>query len=249
MWARGAAIRPVPKYAVIDRSVLDGIESELAECGSSPGSDDGSVYFSEFEKAQPRLAAHVAGVLSRRLDATAVSLGYFLTLAIWLAFHRSCGARLRTVTQDAIRAHEAALELERTIRAERAEKPIELEDVLQQEQPAILSFVTCVGGARSDAEAAGRRRRRRRAPRLRDDPGGDPGAVARGQAPPRARAATRDARITRGVDRASPPRETAAVKTDRGGRDFSFLLRWIDPEAEARRLLDVPPWPTCAARR
>lgn len=141
MWARGAAIRPVPKFARLDRGVLDGIEAELAACGSDPANDTASLYFGEFEKAQPSLAAHVTGVLSRRLDATAVSLGYFLTLAIWLAFRRSFEGRLREVDHDAIQAHRAALELERTIRAERAEEPIELEDILQQEQPAILSFV------------------------------------------------------------------------------------------------------------
>jgi hypothetical protein len=151
VWVRGAAIRPVPKYAIIDRGVLNRIESELAnssppESSSSAaeGGDEPDIanrYFQEFEKSQPDLSRHVADVLSRRLDATAISLGYFLTLALWLAFHRTFGERLGRVTSDAIQAHGAALDLERTLRAERAHDPLELEDILQQEQPAIMAFV------------------------------------------------------------------------------------------------------------
>ena len=36
MWVRGAAIRPVPSYAVVGRDVLDAVEDELANSSSSP---------------------------------------------------------------------------------------------------------------------------------------------------------------------------------------------------------------------
>ena len=35
MWARGAAIRPVPPYAVVSRSILDQVERVLSEEGEA----------------------------------------------------------------------------------------------------------------------------------------------------------------------------------------------------------------------
>ena len=85
MWVRGAAIRPVPHYAVVDREILDRIEDELAENGLSPKSDLDDA-FGRFEKTQAALAQLSARILARPLDETALALGYFLTIAVWLSF-------------------------------------------------------------------------------------------------------------------------------------------------------------------
>ena len=39
MWVRGAAIRPVPPYAVVGREVLDAVEEELAAAGVASKSE------------------------------------------------------------------------------------------------------------------------------------------------------------------------------------------------------------------
>src|SRR5579859_5052126 len=102
MWVRGAAIRPVPRFAVVPRSTLDQIERELAD--DSPraqGELDGA--FSRFESTQPHLADAISQVLSRPLHQTALALGYFLSISVWLAFERTFGeARLRQVSADAL---------------------------------------------------------------------------------------------------------------------------------------------------
>lgn len=140
MWVRGAAIRPVPPYAVVGRDVLERIEDELA--ASAPGTkselDDA---FGRFERTQPALAAEVAQVLARPLDETALALGYFLTIAVWLAFERAFGARLREVTDAELEAAEAALKLEEELRASHANEPLDTDDVMAIEQPGILAFV------------------------------------------------------------------------------------------------------------
>jgi len=148
MWARGAAIRPVPRYAVLDAAALDRVERELASDADDasearPGAPhvDLDDAFGRFEATQPQLAERVAIVLGRPLDETALALGYFLCIAIWLAFERTFARRLGEVTADALRATEDALALEEEIRASHAEEPIDLEDVVAQEQPAILAFV------------------------------------------------------------------------------------------------------------
>jgi hypothetical protein len=140
MWVRGAAIRPVPPYAVVGRDVLDGVEDELADSGLSPRSDLDDA-FSRFERTQPALSQLAANVLSRPLDETALALGYFLTIAVWLSFERAFGARLREVADGELEAAESALRLEEELRASNAHEPLELDDVMAIEQPGILGFV------------------------------------------------------------------------------------------------------------
>jgi hypothetical protein len=141
MWVRGAAIRPVPGYAVVDARTLEMIEAELAD--DSPrarGELDGA--FARFEATQPRLADVLSDVLAKPLDETALALGYFLSISVWLAFERTFGsARLREVTADAIAATEEAIALEEELRAAHGDEPFDLDDVVSIEQPNVLAFV------------------------------------------------------------------------------------------------------------
>jgi hypothetical protein len=141
MWVRGAAIRPVPRYAVVAASTLDEIERDLAD--DSPRSReqlDGA--FSRFESSQPRLADLVSQVLTRPLDETALALGYFLSISIFLAFERTFSeARLREVSADALEATEQAIALEEELRAAHGDEPLDLDDVVSIEQPHVLAFV------------------------------------------------------------------------------------------------------------
>ncbi len=141
MWVRGAAIRPVPRYAVVAKAALDQIERELAD--DSPraqGELDGA--FARFESTQPHLADAISQVLSRPLNETALALGYFLSIAIWLSFERTFGeARLRQVSSDALSATDQAINLEEELRASHGDEPFDLDDVVSLEQPNVLKFV------------------------------------------------------------------------------------------------------------
>jgi hypothetical protein len=140
MWVRGAAIRPVPAYAVVGRDVLDDVELELADGGLGAKSElDGA--FERFEQTQPALAQHAADILARPLDETALALGSFLTIAVWLAFERAFGVRLAEVSEEERAAADSALELEEQLRASHSHEPLELEDVMAIEQPGVLAFV------------------------------------------------------------------------------------------------------------
>lgn len=140
MWVRGAAIRPVPSYAVVGREVLDRVEEELADGGLGAKVELDEA-FERFEKTQAALAQHAADMLSRPLDETALALGYFLTIAVWLAFERAFGSRLAEVTEEQRSAADAAMELEEQLRASHSDEPLELEDVMAIEQPHVLAFV------------------------------------------------------------------------------------------------------------
>ena len=140
MWVRGAAIRPVPAYALVGAAVLDAVERELAE-DTNASREDLDAAFVRFERTQPQLAERISDLLGKPLDETALALGYFLSIAIWIAFERTFAQRLRQVSADAIQATEDALSLEEELRAAHGEEPFDLDDVVALEQPAVLAFV------------------------------------------------------------------------------------------------------------
>lgn len=140
MWVRRAAIRPVPSFAQVPARVLSQIEDQLAE------DDDDSrkqldEAFTRFEQTQPALAERISTVLSGPLDETALALGYFLTLAIWLAFDELFGQDLEEVTETALSGVEELLQLDEQIRLHDPAEAVDSDDVIAMEQPDILAFV------------------------------------------------------------------------------------------------------------
>src|SRR5262245_34032791 len=104
MWTRGAAIRPVPRWAVVRLDVLEALEEELATDAETREILDCA--FTRFEELQPALADRMADVLGGPRDESALALGYFLSVAVWLGFERAFGARLGEVSGEALRAAE-----------------------------------------------------------------------------------------------------------------------------------------------
>jgi hypothetical protein len=141
MWVRGAAIRPVPRYAVVGAGTLEQVERGLAE-DSPRAREDLDEAFARFESTQPHLADAISQLLSKPLDETALALGYFLSIAVWLAFERTFeGPRLRQVSLDSLKATEEAIELEEQLRAAHGDEPLDLDDIVSIEQPNVLAFV------------------------------------------------------------------------------------------------------------
>jgi hypothetical protein len=121
--------------------MLEQIERGLADESAEARSElDGA--FARFESTQPELSDAISQVLSRPLDETALALGYFLSIAVWLTFERTFGAaRLREVSADALRATEEAINLEEELRAAHGDEPLDLDDVVSIEQPNVLAFI------------------------------------------------------------------------------------------------------------
>jgi hypothetical protein len=144
----------VPGYAVVPESHLTAIENELGR------DDDGTrteldAAFRRFEETQPHVAERMAEALRKPIDETALSLGYFLSIAVWMAFDRAFGERLVLVTEDALRATEAAMALEEELRAAHSDEPIELDDVVAMEQPHVVAFANEHVDAALDPDADG----------------------------------------------------------------------------------------------
>ena len=140
VWVRSAAIRPVPSYASVPAHVLSAVETQLSDDDHGAREKLGEA-FSRFEETQPALAAHVSELLSRPLDETALALGYFLSLAVWLAFDRQFDGALGEVTATALEGVAEALDLDEELRRADPTEAVESDDVVAMEQPHVLAFV------------------------------------------------------------------------------------------------------------
>ena len=140
MWVRRAAIRPVPLFARVSSATLEHVEGLLSE------EDDASEQrfeeaFTRFESTQGPLSSRVAEALARPMPDTALALGYFLTLSVWMGFDELFGARLVEVSDDDLQAVEASLAFDAELREGSPDDPVETDDVVAMEQPDLLRFV------------------------------------------------------------------------------------------------------------
>jgi hypothetical protein len=97
--------------------------------------------FERFERTQPALAAHVADALGQPLDETALALGYFLALAVWLAFENTHGEHIDQVNDEQLSATEELLGLDEELRRSDSAESLDTDDVVAMEQPHVLEFV------------------------------------------------------------------------------------------------------------
>ena len=140
MWVRRAAIRPVPRFAEVGEAVLARIEDDLArDADASKLKLDEA--FARFERTQPALSSRLSDELAKPLDDTALALGYFLTLAVWLGFDETFGEQVERVTDLELRGVEESLDLDEQIRLSDPAEAVDSDDVIAMEQPHLLAFV------------------------------------------------------------------------------------------------------------
>ncbi len=140
MWVRRAAIRPVSPYAELPARALSEVEDQLAEDDDAARARLDEA-FSRFEETQPVLANRISAALGRPLDDTALALGYFLTLAVWLAFDAAFRGEIEEVTETALAGVEESLQLDEQIRLSDPAEALDSDDVIAMEQPHALSFI------------------------------------------------------------------------------------------------------------
>ena len=140
MWVRGTAIRPVPSYAKVAEGALDAVRRSLSDNDEAVRTQLDEV-FDRFEREQSALATHVGDVLGSPLDETALALGYFLTLVVWMGFERAHGSYLDEVTTESIQATEELLDLDEQLRKKDPAEALDTDDVIGMEQPSLLEFV------------------------------------------------------------------------------------------------------------
>lgn len=140
VWVRRSAIRPVPGYAKVQAYCLESVRESLSEDDEDARTqlDDA---FERFERTQPALANRVAEGLNKPLDETALALGYFLTLAVWLAFEQAHSHHIDEVKAQEIDATEQLLALDEELRRADPAEALDSDDIIAMEQPHLLEFV------------------------------------------------------------------------------------------------------------
>ncbi len=140
MWVRRTAIRSVPSYARVPEHALEAVRLSLADDDDEARSQLDEA-FERFEQTQSSLAGRVADILGKPLDETALALGYFLTLAVWLAFEQTHGGHLDEISEDELRATGELLDLDEELRVSDPAEALDSDDVIAMEQPHLLEFV------------------------------------------------------------------------------------------------------------
>lgn len=143
MWVRRAAIRPVPEFAKIPAWVVERLEDELTEAIG-----DGEITptildeaLDRFENDQPVLSDHISEVVGRQKREPALGFGYFLMIAVYLAFERAFPGDIAPIEAVSIKSTEEALMLDEEIRMADSAEVVESDDVIAMEQPHLLKYI------------------------------------------------------------------------------------------------------------
>lgn len=119
---------------------MSDVEEQLSEDDDEARSRlDGA--FARFEETQPVLANRISTALGRPLDDTALALGYFLTLALWLSFDAAFKGDLDEVSETALTSVEESLQLDEQIRLSDPAEALDSDEVIAMEQPHALAFI------------------------------------------------------------------------------------------------------------
>lgn len=140
MWVRRAAIRPVPPFAELPARTLTEVEDQLSEDDDEARTRLDEA-FTRFEETQPVLATRISTALSKPIDETALALGYFLTLAVWLAFDSAFHGDIDNVTETALTSVEESLQLDEQLRLADPAEALDSDDVIAMEQPHAMAFI------------------------------------------------------------------------------------------------------------
>lgn len=155
MWVRRAAIRPVPAYAKVSEAVLSRLEDELTADAedTSDASDLMNDALERLERDQPVLAQHMTDKVGRYNKEPVVGVGYFLMIAVYLAFERAFPGDLERIDETSLASVEEALALDEEIRKVDPAEVVESDDVVAMEQPHILRYVQDHVGAALETHA------------------------------------------------------------------------------------------------
>lgn len=140
MFLRKAALRPVPRWAVVDELAIDGLEEGLGD-GQERLQQALDVGYREMDRLQPHLAEWLAGQVSSRKDELAQSVGYFLAVTVYLAFREAFPTRLSTVDEVSLRLAIDTLSADEELRANDPTEVLESDDVVAMGQPVVLGYV------------------------------------------------------------------------------------------------------------
>ncbi len=140
VFLRKAALRPVPKYAVVEAQAIEAVEQALEDDEESlqEALDTG---YRDLDRRQPVLAGWLAEEVAHRADEMAQSLGYFLAVTVFMAFREAFPTRLGEVDEGALQIALDTLEADEELRADDPLEVLDSDDVVGMTQPALIDWV------------------------------------------------------------------------------------------------------------
>jgi hypothetical protein len=140
VFLRKAALRPVPRWAVVDELAIDALEERLGE-GEARLQEVLDAGYREMDRIQPHLASWLAQEVSSPTDELAQSVGYFLAVTVYLAFKEAFPTRLEGVDELALKLAMDTLSVDEDLRANDPHEVMESDDVVAMGQPVVVEFV------------------------------------------------------------------------------------------------------------
>jgi hypothetical protein len=135
-----AALRPVPRHAVVDEVAIQGVEEQLGEEGDDL-QDALDATYREMDRKQVALAQYLSEQVSSRSDDLAQSLGYFLVVTVYMAFREAFPTRLDEVDEISLKLAMDTLAADEELRANDPAEVMDSDDVVAMGQPVLLRFV------------------------------------------------------------------------------------------------------------
>lgn len=140
VFLRKAALRPVPRWAVVDEMAIDALEEHLGD-GEDRLQDVLDAGYREMDRTQPHLAEWLASQVSSRTDELAQSVGYFLAVTVYLAFREAFPTRLGMVDELSLKLAIDTLSADEELRANDPHEVMESDDVVAMGQPLVIGYV------------------------------------------------------------------------------------------------------------
>jgi len=139
-FVRKAALRDVPRHAVVDDVAIQAVEEQLGDEGDELQQTlDGT--YREMDRKQPAIAQWLAEQVSGRNDDLAQSLGYFLVVTVYMAFREAFPTRLDEVDETNLKLAIDMLAADEELRANDPTELMESDDIVAMGQPVLLHFV------------------------------------------------------------------------------------------------------------
>ncbi|MCA9536744.1 MAG: hypothetical protein KC593_23840 [Myxococcales bacterium] len=140
MFLRKAALRPVPRHAVVDEHFVQLVEAQLdAHEDDLQGVLDRG--YAELDRRQPALSDWLAEQLSEGQDELVQSLGYFLVVTVYMTFREAFPTRLDEVDERSLQIALETLSVDEELRANDPTEALDSDDVVAMGQPAVIEFV------------------------------------------------------------------------------------------------------------
>jgi hypothetical protein len=140
LFLRKAALRPVPRWALVREDVLTLVESQLEGDGDALQKRlDGA--YRDMDRRQPHLAEWLAEQVAGRSDDLAQSLGYFLIVTVYLAFREAFPSRLSPIDPSHLALARETFDADAALRRDDPSEVVETDDVVAMTQPSVVEFV------------------------------------------------------------------------------------------------------------